>query len=56
MFYCFSVTVDQSWDCSVEIRFRLGIARSALTSMNNLWTLKASDTKRIAVFEITEDY
>ena len=60
---------------SIEIRSRLGIARSALTFMNNLWkdqalnketnvrlmkalgceswTLKASDKKRIAGFEMT---
>jgi len=74
--------ITSTGDCSVEIRSRLGIARSALTSMNNLWkdralnketkvrlmralvwpvatygceswTLKASDKKRIAGFEMT---
>jgi len=28
--------ITSTGDCSVEIRSRLGIARSALTSMNNL--------------------
>ena len=33
--------ITSTGHCSVEIRSRLGIARSALTSMNNLWKDRA---------------
>ena len=33
--------ITSTGDCSAEIRSTLGIARSALTSMNNLWKDRA---------------
>ena len=33
--------ITSTGECSVEIRSRLGIATSALTSMNNLWNDRA---------------